>query len=1308
MPDDLRRRAEVVFQKASDLPIEAREEFVERACADDPALRGSVRRLLDAADHLGDFLDCASDDPAERALSGDENHPAKIGHYDIVRVVGNGGMGVVYEARQHHTRRRVALKVIHPSFVSGTWLKRFEQEAEILGRLHHPGVATIYEAGRETVEGMGRAPVELPFLAMEFVEGVPLDEYARQRSIDGRERLGLVARVCDAVQHAHEHGIVHRDLKPSNILVDLDGQPKVIDFGIARVGGADWKALSVPTASHQLLGTVAYMSPEQVGGGPGEVDARSDVYSLGVILYELLCGRLPIDTHRYSLPEAIRAIREDEPSRPGSVDPTLRGDIDAIVGKALRKEKDRRYATARAMSEDIRRHLRNEPIVARPTGTIYQLRRFARRNKVLVGGVAATIAALALGLVASIILARREADQRRRAEAMAAQVLREAYMARFATAIASLNALDPATAARSLDDVPEQLRLWAWKHLRWRAGMDLAEVPRPEGGRRSVALARRASLLFFADGSSETGGDGLVRIWNLETAREVGRLATGARFIGSMASDAGGGLLLADTSSGTLRRKEDGNGRHLVLWDARSGRELWRRPGAFTLGRDAFSPDASLVAVGPWSGYAILLLDARTGTTLETIRVPDETAQTPDFSPDGAWLMYRNTGSAWVANRATGRSIRLNTESRDRFEHGGFADDGRTVIGTHGSELILMDLETGGRHVVPGFTLSSDPPERIVAWPGDSASEFAAKRLLISEASGTTVRRLGGGSIAAFLGARGRPLGWSHSGRRVATMDEGGILRIWDSATDARPLTIPAPPKRTNDVFALSRDGRLFATGGWGFVTLYELDTGRERWHEYALEPSIGALTFDPTGGWLAVAAPRGDTALLADGRRRAAPDQEGEITLLDVGSGAVDRRLSAPPGNAVGMAWTDDGKAILIATREGRLRLLDAGSGDPLLEMGREDESYGCLALGAHGSLVAAGGRFPARRGSDEQVAGYPGVAVWDVRTGKRRGVFDLEHGAVEAVAFDALGERLTAVTSAGETAVWDLRRGERLGGETHEHLLPGAVAFSPSGRRVVAAGRDGTLSFEDPAGRLNDLFLGSGLSDVSSLTFTPDGRTLVAGGPKGFVLLETGPPPGGFEARSRIREARRVLDELYAEVGLSEEVTRRLLADAKLPGDVRLAALEMARSRGDHLGWLQSDAITSYRTTTLSAPERRFALRKIELANRLRPDHPEFVATLGICQHRAGLYREALETLARARKLHRASGKELPIEARAFVTMAHQRQGETDAARRAMRDLESRLAEHPEEADVRVLGSIEEARAAVGRARRPAAGEF
>ncbi len=314
---------------------------------------------------------------------------------------------------------------------------RFTHEAQILARLHHPGIAQVYEAGL--------ADDGQPFFAMELIRGLPLDEYADRHGLDLAARVGLVARVCDAVQHAHDQGVIHRDLKPANILVEETGQPKVLDFGVARATDADLLTAAGLTRTGQLLGTPNYMSPEQVAGDPAAIDRRADVYALGVILFELAAHRLPYRLEDRPLAEAARLILEEDPPRLGSLDPELRGDVETIVAKALEKDPARRYPSAADLAADLRRWLAHEPILARPPSALYHLRKFARRNKALVGGVAATGAALVLGLVGTILFAVGEARQRGQAEQNARAALGEkreaqfqAYRARLSAAAAAI------------------------------------------------------------------------------------------------------------------------------------------------------------------------------------------------------------------------------------------------------------------------------------------------------------------------------------------------------------------------------------------------------------------------------------------------------------------------------------------------------------------------------------------------------------------------------------------------------------------------------------------------------------------------------------------------------------------------------------------------------------------------------------------------------------------------------------------------------------------------------------------------------
>jgi tetratricopeptide (TPR) repeat protein len=327
--------------------------------------------------------------------------PPRIGHYRPVRLLGEGGMGSVYEAEQENPRRRVAVKVVRAGLLSTPALRRFEIESQVLGRLQHPGIAQIFEAGTADT-GFGPQP----FFAMEMVRGRTLLRYLHEEKPSLERRLDLMARIADAVQYAHQQGVIHRDLKPGNILVDDAGNPKILDFGVARSTDSDLQ-VTLQTGFGEVVGTVPYMSPEQVSGNPDDLDTRSDVYSLGVVLYEMVSGKLPHDLSGKTLAEAARIITESDPKSLGGVNRALRGDVETIVGKALEKDKSRRYDSAAELAADLRRFLRHEPIQARPPSAGYQIGKFARRNRVLVGGVIAVFLVLAAGVVVSSSQARR-------------------------------------------------------------------------------------------------------------------------------------------------------------------------------------------------------------------------------------------------------------------------------------------------------------------------------------------------------------------------------------------------------------------------------------------------------------------------------------------------------------------------------------------------------------------------------------------------------------------------------------------------------------------------------------------------------------------------------------------------------------------------------------------------------------------------------------------------------------------------------------------------------------------------------------
>ena len=343
---------------------------------------------------------------------GDPLLGTKIGSCTLKRVIGSGGMGTVYEAVQEQPRRRVALKMMKRGIASRSALKRFEFESQTLARLQHAGIAQVHEAGTHN-DGSGK----VPYFVMEYITSAKhITQYANDKRLGTRERLDLFSKVCDAVQHGHHKGIVHRDLKPGNILVDSSGHSKIIDFGVARSTDSDLAVTTLMTDVGQLIGTLQYMSPEQCDADPSGIDARSDVYSLGVLLYELLTGYPPYNIKQVPIHEAARIVKEEEPTKLSSINKLLRGDIETIAMKALQKDRDKRYQSATALERDIQSYLNDEPIRARAPGMIDYLRRIARKNTAAVLAIASILVVVVAAAVGVSMFASEAGRHRAVAE----------------------------------------------------------------------------------------------------------------------------------------------------------------------------------------------------------------------------------------------------------------------------------------------------------------------------------------------------------------------------------------------------------------------------------------------------------------------------------------------------------------------------------------------------------------------------------------------------------------------------------------------------------------------------------------------------------------------------------------------------------------------------------------------------------------------------------------------------------------------------------------------------------------------------
>jgi non-specific serine/threonine protein kinase/serine/threonine-protein kinase len=581
------RRLCDLFNDAQELPEVERKAFLDRALESEPTLRAEMDSLMASAATVDAFLAPRERSETRASSSATDAPGSMVGAYRIVQLLGEGGFGLVYLAEQEGPiRRRVALKLIKPGMDTRQVIARFDAERQTLAIMDHPSIAQVFDAG-ETEAGR-------PFFVMEYVPGVPITAFCDAERLPIRERLDLFLDVCDAVQHAHQKGVIHRDLKPSNIIVARrDGAPalKVIDFGIVKAMASSPEDRSFVTREGMVLGTLGYMSPEQAGAVQAEVDTRSDIYSLGVLLYELLSGEMPFDRvrlRRAGWSEAARILREEDPpsmtgrltrarrasaenerleesghvteiaSRRAVNERTLfrelHGDLEWITLRALEKEPERRYASVSELAGDVRRHLANEPVLARAPSTMYRVRKFARRNRV--GVTAAALVLLAIvggGIVATVGFTRAvRAEHAARREADSARRVSDFLVEMFRTSSPDRSRGETITARTILDEGTRRIQssLKEDPYIRARLLSTLGEVHQYLGMRdKGIALMREGLAVAESSGAPDqleiaTHLYPIARALRLAEPEETGALLDRAIHIAQDAGDAGRSLLI--------------------------------------------------------------------------------------------------------------------------------------------------------------------------------------------------------------------------------------------------------------------------------------------------------------------------------------------------------------------------------------------------------------------------------------------------------------------------------------------------------------------------------------------------------------------------------------------------------------------------------------------------------------------------------------------------------------------------------------------------------------------------------------------
>ena len=1105
--DSHRREAEL-FDRALDLDPGEQRAFLERECAGDRALAEHLLALLARDRESGTSLDRSALDRLVPTAA-TARIPDRVGPYRILGLLGAGGMGIVYRAEQQSPRREVALKVIRGSMTSVELVRRFEKEAQVLGRLDHQGIARVYDAGVFD----GPAGPE-PFVAMELVRGEPLLAHVVRAGLPRNERIELLARVCDAVAHAHDHGVVHRDLKPSNVLVTADGQPKVLDFGVALIIRADEQVSTRQTHAGELLGTLPYMSPEQLEGDPARVDGRSDVYALGVMAYELLAGRLPHDLGGLPVPAAARIVCERTPTRLGEIDRTLRGDLETIVGKALEKEHAQRYASARELAAELRRFLRHEPVRAIPPSHLYYLRRFARRNPALSTSLALAALLLIAGTAISTCQARRAEKMRALADAEARKALRSAQSSTLAAARIAAEHGDFASSRRLLDSIETAGRGWVWK---WLSAKGDGRI-----GSFTTKAAARASA-FVPDSNEIVAVDESGALWRWRPGADAPRAAfdLGERISGPAAFDEDGAFV-----AGVHGAQQES----LSLWDASTGARVAEIAIA--------GVRPSIVAVAAGGGHVVYAgMDAFLWDTSrrEPVRIllPGCAAAGFEFSRDGSRLVCSNN-----------------------------------PVNDWPGWFRVVDVATAQTIGQP-WQLASDETTGVAASPdGRAAVAYRNKRAYVIDPDRREI-------TAELTGSQGpiRCVAFDRAGTRAATGADYGGVRVWD-ARNGRPLAVLSGTIESVKRVEFSADGsRILALAGnetslWDFASAPDVLRGHD---SYAYDVAfvhggkrLVSLSFD---GELCV-WDAASLALLrkmhrpgnADATYAMAVGRDGDLLAVTSGRDVVILDGdSLRTLRSITLEWPAEVRKLSFS-RDGRVLVGTTGAGVALW-----DVESGTMRVRA--STIGMATYFPAAVVSHDGVcfahSDGDAVVVRDVSSGNEIARLEGHRAAVEALAF-APDDALLASGSIDRTVrLWDTRTwSARAVLEGHTDRVY-SLTFSPDGEMLASGSNDATIRlWSVPSAE--ELALLTGHEDyVFGLAFEPDGSRLAsASGDRTVRLWDTRPRSERWQEGERTRARRdavraRMADRL-ATAGDLAAAMRDVRADATLPADEREACVQ------------------------------------------------------------------------------------------------------------------------------------------------------